>query len=215
MIRDFSLVDVTFIVLAARWTILLSILAFIGGGVGGIVVALSRVSTNVIVRSVASGFILFFQGTPLLVQLFLVFFGLPLLGVDVSPWLAAGVAMMLHASAFLGDIWRGCLQAVPGGQYEASLALGMSRPRTMLDVIVPQATKIALAPTVGFLVQLVKSTSLTALIGFVELTRSAQIVNSSTYQPIYAFGLVALLYFSLCWPLSKYSSQLEEKYRIS
>ncbi|WP_114967972.1 ABC transporter permease subunit, partial [Rhodoferax ferrireducens] len=86
-----------------------------------------------------------FQGTPLLLQLFLVFFGAPVLGLEINPWVAAGAALILNSSAFLGEIWRGCIQAIPGGQWEAAQALSLPYLSRMRDVILPQAFKIALA----------------------------------------------------------------------
>src|SRR5690606_12685950 len=106
---------------------------------------------------------------PLLGQLFVFFFGLPLLGLRVGSWTAASLALSIYASAFFAEIWRGSLQSVSARQWEAGAALGLSYRQRLSHVILPQAIRISVAPTVGFLVQLVKATSLTALIGFVEL----------------------------------------------
>jgi polar amino acid transport system permease protein len=212
MIRPFGPTEFWFIVSAVQWTILLSAVAFAGGAVGGLLIALGRVSQNPILRNLCMGFIRLFQGTPLLMQLFLVFFGLNISGVGINPWLAAGLALTLHASAFLGEIWRGCIEAVPRGQAEASWALGLSNYDRMKSVILPQAAKIAVAPTVGFLVQLIKGTSLASIIGFVELTRAGQIINNATFEPFKVFGLVAVIYFILCWPLSIYARRMENRF---
>src|SRR5690606_30884305 len=184
------------------WTILLSLVALIGGSLGGLAVALLRTSVWKPTRILAAGFIQLFQGTPLLMQLFLVYFGGTLLGLSINPWIAAGIGLTLHASAFLGQIWRGAIESVPRGQGEASAALGLNYGRQLLDIILPQATQVALPPTVGFVVQLIKGTSLTAIIGFAELTRTGQIVNNATFKPFLVFGIVAVLYFLLCWPIS-------------
>jgi len=212
MIREFGLNEVWFIVAAVRWTLLLSIIAFIGGILGGLVIALARTSEIKSLRVAAMAFIQVFQGTPLLMQLFLVFFGAPLLGWDLNPWVAAAIALMLNASAFLGEIWRGCIQAIPRGQWEAAEALGLHYKSRMRFVVLPQAFKIALPPTVGFLVQLIKGTSLAAIIGFVELTRAGQIINNATFEPFMVFGLVAAIYFVLCWPLSLLAARMERRY---
>lgn len=212
MIRPFGPTEFWFIVSAVQWTILLSAVAFAGGAVGGLLIALGRVASNPILRYLCMGFIRLFQGTPLLMQLFLVFFGLNIAGVGINPWLAAGLALTLHASAFLGEIWRGCIEAVPRGQTEASWALGLSYYDRMKSVILPQAAKIAVAPTVGFLVQLIKGTSLASIIGFVELTRAGQIINNATFEPFKVFGLVAVIYFILCWPLSIYARRMENRF---
>ncbi|MFN3276585.1 MAG: amino acid ABC transporter permease [Paracoccus sp. (in: a-proteobacteria)] len=213
--REFSSVDLIFITMAVRWTLILSVIAFGGGALGGLVLALSRTSRSPVLRGLAMGFIRVFQGTPLLMQLFLVYFGLAVLGLPIDPLLAAAVALTLHASAFLGEIWRGAIEAVPQGQSEAATALALSYRDRMRHVILPQALRVATAPTVGFLVQLIKGTSLASIIGFTELTRAGQIVNNATFQPFLVFGTVAALYFILCWPLSLMARRIEARMRLS
>jgi polar amino acid transport system permease protein len=212
LIRPFGLPELWIIVLAVRWTIALSVIAFVGGGIGGLFIALVRVSDVRWPRLIAMGFIRIFQGTPLLMQLFLVFFGMNIFGFAINPWIAATVALTLHASAFLGEIWRGCIEAVPLGQREAATALGLRYYNRMRYVILPQAARIAVAPTVGFLVQLIKGTSLASIIGFVELTRQGQIINNATFSPFLVFGTVAAVYFALCWPLSVLARRMELKF---
>jgi polar amino acid transport system permease protein len=209
--RTFGFPDFLFILEAARWTIALSLIAFVGGAIGGLLVALGRTSDYALARRAATVFVQVFQGTPLLLQLFLIFFGLPVLGVDVNPWVAAGIALILNTSAFLGEIWRGCIQAIPHGQREAADALGLHYSARMRDVILPQAFKIALPPTVGYMVQVIKGTSLAAIIGFTEVTRAGQIVNNATFQPLFVFSLVAAIYFALCWPLSLLAARMERR----
>jgi polar amino acid transport system permease protein len=211
MIRDLSISDVWLLLGALRWTIALSAIAFLGGGIIGLVVTLARTSENRFLEIVSSGYIGLFQGTPLLMQLFLVFFGASVLGFDVDAWSAAAIGLSLHASAFLGEIWRGCVQAVPRGQTEAAIALSLGYLSRMIHVVLPQAAKICVAPTVGFLVQLIKGTSLASIIGFVELTRAGQLVNTATFQPLAVFALVGAGYFLICWPLSLLATQLEER----
>ncbi|CAN7713492.1 amino acid ABC transporter permease [Neorhizobium sp. LjRoot104] len=212
MIRPFGINEFWIIVLAAQWTIALSAIAFAGGGIGGLLIALLRVSDAKWPRLISTGFIRVFQGTPLLMQLFLVFFGMNILGFAINPWLAATVALTLHASAFLGEIWRGCIEAVPPGQREAATALGLRYFNRMRYIVLPQALKIAVAPTVGFLVQLIKGTSLAAIIGFTELTRQGQIINNATFSPFMVFGTVAAVYFVLCWPLSVLARRMEIRF---
>ncbi|KAA0588921.1 polar amino acid transport system permease protein [Azospirillum lipoferum] len=212
MIRAFGYNEFLFLLSAVQWTLLLSVIAFIGGGIVGLFVALARTSDVKPLRLLATGYIQVFQGTPLLMQLFLVFFGATVLGIDMSPWVAAAVGLTLNTSAFLGEIWRGCIQSVPRGQWEAASSLGLRYPGLMRYVILPQAVKVAVPPTVGYLVQVIKGTSLAAIIGFVELTRAGQIVNNATFQPFLVFGIVAAIYFALCWPLSLLSQRLEARY---
>jgi polar amino acid transport system permease protein len=210
-VRTFALPDFLFILEAARWTLALSLIAFLGGAVGGLLVALARTSENTVARGIASVFVQVFQGTPLLLQLFLVFFGAPVLGWDINPWVAAGVALVLNTSAFLGEIWRGCIEAIPRGQWEAADALGLHYVHRMRDVILPQAFRIALPPTVGYMVQVIKGTSLAAIIGFTEVTRAGQIINNATFQPLLVFGVVAGIYFVVCWPLSLLAGWMERR----
>ncbi|PWC96517.1 amino acid ABC transporter permease [Azospirillum sp. TSO5] len=210
--RAFGYNEFLFLLSAVQWTLLLSVIAFIGGGIVGLFVALGRTSDVKPLRLLATGYIQVFQGTPLLMQLFLVFFGATVIGIDMSPWVAAAVGLTLNTSAFLGEIWRGCIQSVPRGQWEAASALGLRYPGLMRYVILPQAVKVAVPPTVGYLVQVIKGTSLAAIIGFVELTRAGQIVNNATFQPFLVFSIVAAIYFALCWPLSLLSQRLEARY---
>jgi polar amino acid transport system permease protein len=214
LVRAFDWSEIVTILSGVRWTVILSLIAFVGGGVFGLMIALLRTSGVRSLERVTAAYIEFFQGTPLLMQLFLVFYGLPVLGVRVNPWLAAGVALTFHASAFLGEIWRGGIQAVPRGQSEAAQALGLRYADRMRDVVLPQALRLSVAPTVSFLVQLIKGTSLAAIIGFVELSRSAQIVASTTYRPLLAYGLAAAVYFAICFPLSRASARLERRYAL-
>lgn len=200
-----------FLLAAARWTLLLSVIAFVGGGIGALLLLLLRYARPNFGVGFMNLYVEVLQGTPLLLQLFLVFFGLPLLGIDVSPILAAGVALTLYASAFLGEIWRGCVDAIGRGQWEASASLGMKFVAQMRYVILPQALKIAIPPTVGFLVQLVKSTALASIVGFNELIKAGQIVTNATFQPVVVYGLVALIYFCMCFPLTYCARLLERK----
>lgn len=203
--------DLLFLPYAARWTVVLSASAFLGGGVVGLAIALMRVSGAWALRWFAIGYIRVFQGTPPLLQLFLVFFGGDMLGIGLGAYASAVLGLSLNAGAFLGEIWRGSIQAVPPGQAEAARALGLSYGARMLRVVGPQALRLATAPTVGFLVNLVKSTSLAAVIGFVELTRAGQLLNNATFRPFAIFGTVALIYFLLCWPLTLASRGLEQR----
>jgi len=212
MIREFGPNEIIYITLAVRYTVLLSLIAFAGGAVGGLIIALMRVSQDKYWRWIAIAFIRVFQGTPLLMQLFLAYFGMAILGFPIDPWTAASVALILHAAAFLGEIWRGCIESVPQGQHEAARVVGLGYINRMRYVVLPQASRIAVGPTTGFLVQLIKATSLASIIGFTELTRAGQIISNATFEPFMVISLVAALYFILCWPLSKMASHMEHKF---
>ncbi|MFO1195924.1 MAG: amino acid ABC transporter permease [Burkholderiaceae bacterium] len=211
---EFSLWDIVRnLLLAARWTVLLSLIAFAGGGLVGLALLVSRIARWPGAERGVALYVQLFQGTPLLMQLFLAYFGLSLLGLDVSAWFAAGLALTLYTSAFLAEIWRGCVDAVPKGQWEASASLALSLREQLRWVIGPQALRIAVPPTVGFLVQVIKGTALASVIGFVELTKAGTMITNATFRPFTVYACVALLYFALCWPVSAWSRRLERSLR--
>jgi polar amino acid transport system permease protein len=210
--NDFSVwVIFSNLLLAARWTVALSLLAFVCGGVAGLVLLFARTSQIKILEIATKAYIEFFQGTPLLMQLFLLFFGVALFGIEISAWVAAALALTLWTSAFLCEIWRGCVDAIAKGQWEASSSLAMSYVEQMRYVILPQALRIAIAPTVGFSVQVIKGTALASIIGFVELTKAGTMLNNATFRPFLVYSLVALIYFCLCFPLSWFAKSLESR----
>jgi polar amino acid transport system permease protein len=210
--RFFGWPEFLFILGALRWTVLLSLTAFLGGGLGGFVIALLKTASLPALRWLATLYIRLFQGTPLLMQLFLVYYGIAVLtGIRIDPWPAVIIAFTAYAAAVLGDIWRGCIEAVPREQWEAAEALSLRRLAILRLVILPQAARIAIPPTVGFLVQLIKGTSVASIIGFVEVTRAGQLMTNVTFQPMTVYPLVAAFYFALCWPLSILSRVLERR----
>jgi len=208
----FGFKEFVFLLTGLKWTVLLSLIAFAGGGIMGLLVAVARTAQSAALRRAMILYIAVFQGTPLLMQLFVVYYGLGLVGIQLPAWAAVAIAFTLNASAFLGEIWRGAIQALPRGQTEAATALGLPLVSRLRDVILPQALRIAQPATVGYAVQLIKGTSLAAIVGFIELARAGQIVSSQTFAPILVFGVVGAIYFALCWPLSLYSARLEAKF---
>jgi polar amino acid transport system permease protein len=209
---DFSLWDILRnLLLALRWTVVLSLIAFVGGGIVGALLLFLRLRGGRAIGKAVGLYVQLFQGTPLLMQLFLAYFGIALFGIDVSAWTAASVALTLYTSAFLAEIWRGCVASIPKGQWEASDSLALSFGEQLRHVILPQAVRIAIAPTVGFLVQVIKGTALASVIGFVELTKAGSMISNATFQPFVVFSCVALLYFVLCFPVSLYAKTLERK----
>ena len=196
------------------WTVGLSLLSFIGGGAVGFVVALSRISGSRIVRFASSVYVQLVQGTPVLILMFVLYFGLSLFGLDVPPLLAASVAMTIYASAYLGEIWRASLESVPRTQWEAADCLALSRVQRLFLVVLPQALRIATPSTVGFMVQIVKSTSLASVIGLAEMTYIGKLINNSTFRPFTTYLVIAVLYFGLCYPLSWLAKRLERKLNV-
>ena len=211
---SFTWVQFVYLLKGLGWTLVLSALSFVLGTVGGFGVMLARVSRLMPVRAVTALFIQTVQGIPLLVLLFIVYFGVGVFGIDVPPLFAAGLALMVYVSAFLGEIWRGSVESIEKTQWEASECLGFSRWQSLILVIIPQAVRLSLPATVGFLVQVIKSTSLASVVGFVELTRAGQIINNSLFQPFLVFALVGGFYFLLCYPLSKWSRAMERKLNV-
>lgn len=213
--QEFGATHAFFIVKAAQWTILLSIVAFIGGGILGLFIALCRTANARSIRLISGGYVTLVQGTPILVILFLSYFGLSIIGYDTSAFAAASLSMTIYTAAFLGEIWRGCIESVPKTQWEAADCVGLNRFEQYAYVVLPQAMRIAVPPTVGFMVQIVKNTSLASIIGFVELTRAGQLVNNATFQPFTVFVVVGLMYFALCYPLSEASRYFERKLNVA
>lgn len=209
--RALNFGDFLFLCKAMGWTLVLFAVSLVGGGTIGLVLALMRTSPWRAARVFSICYFRVFQGTPLLMQIFLVYFGSALMGYQIGAMVSAGIALSLNAAAFLGETWASSIQAVGKGQSEAARVLGLSYTTTMWRIVMPQASRIAIPPTVGFLVQMVKGTAMASFIGFVELTRAGQMINNATFRPFLIFGGVSLLYFVICWPLSLLSARLEER----
>lgn len=206
-----------YLIEGAYGTVLLSVLTFIFGSVLGLIIALMRVSNRGLVRGAAFSYINIIQGTPLLVLMGVCFYGPSIMGFSsVAPLFAAVLALTVQSAAFLGEIWRGCIESVPQHQWEAAECLGLNRIQRMFKVILPQALRIATPPTVGFMVQIVKNTSFASLvIGFAELSYNAKILNNATFKPFLYFGAAAMLYFAICYPLSWVSLRLERRLTLA
>ncbi len=212
---EFSLWDiVSNLLLAARWTLVLSLIAFVGGGLVGLALLVARTLPLKSLQWAVAAYVQVFQGTPLLMQLFLAYFGMAMLGVETSAWTSAAVALTLYSSAFLVEIWHGCVRSVPKGQWEAAQSLALSFTEQLRYIVFPQAARIAIAPTVGFLVQVVKGTALASVIGFVELTKAGTMITNATFKPFLVYACVAVLYFIICYPISLYARSLEAQQNV-
>ena len=210
--RAFGPAEFLFLLKAVPTTLMLSLGALAGGVVAGLIVAILRIVPSRPLRWLAVSYIELFQGTPLLMQLFVVYYGLAVIfNVQIGAWPAVLIAFTLYSAAFLGEIWRGAIEAIPKPQWEAAACLSLSFPKQLWYVILPQAARISIPPTVGFAVQLVKNTSIAAIIGFIELTRAGQLMTNMTFKPMIVYPVVAGLYFLLCWPLSVISQFLERR----
>ncbi|GAB7541049.1 amino acid ABC transporter permease [Cupriavidus sp. 8B] len=208
-----SLDQVLFILRGAGWTLLLSAMGFVGGALVGLPLALARSRGGRVLRMVTGAFVQLVQGVPLPVIMFVVYFGISVGGFDLPALVAAGIAMTAYSSAYLAEIWKGCIQAVPRTQWEAAECLALTPLQRVVHVILPQAARIAVAPTVSFLVQIVKNSSYAVVIGFFDLTYSARVVNNSTFEPFVVFSIAAVLYFAICYPLSTLSYKLERRFK--
>jgi polar amino acid transport system permease protein len=211
MIRALNFDSIVYLVFAARWTLALAAIAFVGGAIGGVLVAIGATVRFTPLRWLVKAFIQIIEGIPLLMLLFMSYFGMALFGLRIDPWISVTIALCFYASAFLGEIWAGCIRNVPKGQWQAAQSLALSNYLALRLVILPQAVRIAVPPTVGFLVQLIKGTALASIVGFYELTRAGQMLNNLTFKPFIIYLVVAVCYFCMCFPLSLLSRWLEVK----
>ena len=190
-------------------TSLISGLALVFSMVLGIFVALGRLSKSRILSLMSATYIEIFRGTPVLVQLFWVYYVLPiLLGIRYDALTAAVLGLTLHSTAFLGEIYRAGIQTVPSGHTEAAKVLGLSARNTFIRIVLPQAVRNVLPPLVNNLVDLIKLSSLASVFAVAEITRKATELSASTFRPLEIFTFVALMYFFICWPLSLTSASL-------
>lgn len=200
---------------ASQFTIYLSLIAFTGGAIIGGALTVLRIVPNRFLQRGATAFVWLFQSTPLLMLLFLTGLGAPrLLGLEINPWTAAIISLTLHASAFMADVWRGAVESVPVAQWEAARALGISFFRTLQKIVLPQAVRAAMAPTVSFMVQIIKGTSLAYIIGFHDLMSIGKRWANATVpgsEPFIIYPIMALIYFALCYPLTLWSRRLEKR----
>lgn len=209
--RSMGPVELAYIVLAARWTLLLSGMALLGGGAFGVVLTWAGISRLRWLRWSVTVLTQLIEGTPLLILLLLAYFGLSAMGLELGALMSSVLALTVYAGAFLATIWIAAIAAVRPGQWEGAAALGLRRGQQLRLVVLPQALRLALPPTCGFLVQVIKNTSLASIIGFLELTRAGQIVSNATLQPLPAFVAVAALYFVLCLPVTLLAEWLETR----
>lgn len=198
---------------ATQWTIYLSLTAFIGGGLIGLVFTVLKITPSKPVNWLATAYIWTFQSIPLLMLLFLIGLGVPaFFNIDMPAWLAAGISLTLFTSAYMSEVWRGALQSVPVGQWEGGKALGLTFTQILTSIVAPQALRIAIPPTVGFMVQVIKGTSMAYIIDYNDLMRwGKKIANSQLdgAEPFIVYPIIALIYFALCFPLSQWSKSME------
>jgi len=196
---------------AIEKTIPLTIISFVIGLVIALVVALARLSSNAVVSAVARFYISIIRGTPLLVQLFIVFFALPQIGVKIDPFPAAVIAFSLNVGGYAAEIIRSAIQSIPKGQWEAAETIGLNYVGALRRIILPQATRVAVPPLSNTLISLVKDTSLASTILVTELFRTAQNVAAPTFEFFALYGTAALYYWIICLVLSFGQSRFERR----
>ncbi|WP_075892237.1 amino acid ABC transporter permease [Actinomyces provencensis] len=196
---------------ALTGTIPLTLISFAIGIVLALGVALARISHNVLLRGAARVFISVIRGTPLLVQLFIIFYALPSLGLVIDPFPSAVIAFSLNVAGYAAEAIRAAILSVPRGQWEAAQTIGLSRSATLSRVILPQAARVAVPPLSNTFISLVKDTSLASSIMVVELLRQAQNIAAPTYEFLALYSLAALYYWVICTVLSAVQLRLEHR----
>lgn len=194
-------------------TIELCVISGVLGSIFGLILGLARTSPSQIARWISAIYINFVRGIPFLVIIFFIYYGVPMLfrGLSIAAFPAAVIALTGFAAAYIAEVFRGSIEAIPKGQSEAASALGLSYWMKYRYVIIPQAMKIAIPPGIGFLIGLVKESSLVSVIGFIELARAGSVVSNLTADPIVTFLIVAAMYFVICYGISLLGQQYEKR----
>nr|WP_236686887.1 amino acid ABC transporter permease [Ornithinibacillus contaminans] len=197
---------------AVKYTIPLTIIAFILGLLVALLTAMMRLSKSRILRIPAVVYVSAIRGTPLLVQLFIIFFGLPSIGVTIDPFPSAVIAFTLNVGAYASEIVRASILSISKGQWEAAFTIGMTRSMALRRIILPQATRVSIPPLSNSFISLVKDTSLASLILVAELFRQAQEIAARTFDFLLLYTEAGLIYWVICFILSLFQNQLEKRY---
>ena len=213
MIFDFRLIveSIPFLFKGALYTVQVSILAIAVGLVLGWLFGVAAVSGVTILRVITFGYVQFIRGTPLLVQIFLIYFGLPALGINVPAYWSGVIALGLNSGGFQAEIVRAGIESIDRGQSEAARSIGMSRFQTLIFILVPQAVRRVIPPLTNELITLVKSSSLLSAIAALELTHAGQLIIARTFAPFEIYAAVALIYLLIVSVLSRASALLEKR----
>ncbi|MCK8828109.1 amino acid ABC transporter permease [Natroniella acetigena] len=198
----------------AGMTIRLTFFAVMIGIAIGTILGLARVSRNKLFKGLAKAYIEFFRGTPLLIQLFLLYYGLPNLGIDIQSHVAAILGLGLNSGAYVGEIVRSGINAIDTGQMEAARSLGMSYPQAMKYVILPQAIKQVVPPLGNEFIALLKDSSLVSVIAVRDLTRQGRLIISRTYESFLIFTAVAALYFVMTFIMTRLVNYAERRLNV-
>ena len=199
----------------ALMTIKITAVAVSCGFIIGLIVSLARMSNFVIIRLIAKCYVDVIRGTPMLVQIFMIYFALPqIIGTRIDPYVAACAACSINSGAYLSEIFRAGIQSVDKGQMEAGRSLGLSWWQTMRFIIIPQAFKASIPPLGNEFIAMLKDSSLVSVIGFEELMRRGQLIIAKTYAATEIWGTVAIIYLCMTIPISRLVAYLERKYNV-
>jgi polar amino acid transport system permease protein len=209
-VRPLQVGDIVFMLTTTLTTIELSVIAILGGLLLGVIVGVCRSSTVRGVNILARIYVELFRGIPILLQIFMFYYGLKILGIRMPALLSASMAFVFNVAANVGETLRGIILSIPKSQWEAAACLGLPHLAQLRYVILPQVVRAAIPPSIGIMVGLIKDTSLASIIGFVELTRSGALIMAVTMNPYTAFPLIAGIYFLVCFPLTQTSRWLEK-----
>jgi len=195
-----------------KFTVPLALLSFAAGLALAFWAALARLFAPAPVALLVRFYIWLIRGTPLLVQLFVIFYGLPSLGIVLDPFTAALIGFSLNIGAYNAEVIRGAIEAIPRGQWDAAYSIGMTRAQAMRRTVLPQAARVAVPPLANSFIALVKDTSLAAVITVPEIFQAAQRIASVTYEPLVLYVEAALIYLVLCSVLSSAQARLERHF---
>jgi polar amino acid transport system permease protein len=215
MLRSFGWQDLEALFRGALWTLALCATSGVVGTLLGMVLGLAATSPSRIARWLATAYVYFIRGIPLLIIVFFAYFGIPLLfpGVSLPAFATAVIALTVFTAAYMAEIFRGSINAVPKGQWEAAEALGLGYFKKLRHVVMPQAMRIVVPPAIGFLIALIKDSSLVTVIGFVELTHAGTIISNLTANPILTYSVVAAFYLLICYGVARLGRWYEEHSR--
>lgn len=195
-------------------TVELTVITIILGSMLGILLALLRLSHNLVLKNVSNFYTWIFRGTPLLLQLFFFYYGLPFAGIELTPFTAAVIGLALNCGAYMAEIIRGGIQSIDKGQFEAAKALGFSYTQTMRRIILPQTFKVIIPPVGNEFISILKDTSLVSTIAMVELMRSAQQIYATSFDPISVFLTAAVLYLIMTTVFTTVFGMIEKKLSV-
>jgi len=196
---------------ALQYTITLALISFVLGLVLAVVVALVRVWKIPVLNQIAIFYVWVIRGTPLLVQLFIIFYGLPSIGIKFDPFPAAVIAFTLNMGAYNSEIVRAAIQSISKGQWEAAFSLGMTRVQALWRIILPQAARVSVPPLSNSFISLVKDTSLAYTVTVVELFQVSKQITATTYEPLLLYMEAAVIYLAICTILNALQNVMEKR----